>query len=54
MAGEGAFIPSNKLHAARSYMGLPCEACVLLFHPNIFGSTQSPAHAKFIRPFLMG
>ncbi len=54
MAGEGLFIHSNKLHAARAYMGLPCEACVVLFHPGLFGGTHSPTYSKFLQPFLKG
>lgn len=50
--GEGLFVPSNKLHSAKSYQGLPLEACVILFHPNIFGNRQSPAYSKFIQPVL--
>ncbi len=53
-AGEGLFIHSNKLHAARGYMGLPCEACVVLFHPSLFGGTHNPTYCRYIQPFLQG
>ncbi|MDT8719252.1 helix-turn-helix transcriptional regulator [Clostridium sp. 19966] len=53
MAGEGLFIHSNQLHAARSYNGMPCEASVVLFHPNLFGdSKQGAAYSKFVYPIL--
>lgn len=52
--GEGLFVPSNKLHSAKSFGGAPLEACVILFHPNIFGSRQSTTYAKFIHPVLTG
>lgn len=52
--GEGLFIPSDKLHAAKSYNGEPCEACVVLFHPNLFGNRQSPTYLKFVHPLLSG
>lgn len=55
MAGEGLFINSNELHAAKSYNGLPCEACVLLFHPNIFDSdNQTSTYSRFIYPIING
>jgi AraC-like DNA-binding protein len=54
-AGEGLFIHSNLLHAARSYNGMPCEACVVLFHPNLFGSnSQGATYSKFVYPILNG
>jgi len=54
-AGEGLFIHSNQLHAARSFNGMPCEACVVLFHPNLFGhNKQSSTYSKFIYPILEG
>lgn len=53
-AGEGLFIPSNKLHAAKSYNRMPLEALVVLFHPNLFGDRQSPTYSKFIHPLLNG
>lgn len=54
-AGEGLVISSNLLHAARSLDGQPCEACVVLFHPNIFGDTkQGAAYSKFVYPVLKG
>lgn len=55
MAGEGLFVHSNQLHAARAYNNMPCEACVLLFHPNLFGdSKQARTYSKFIYPILKG
>lgn len=55
MAGEGLFVPSNQLHAARSYDGMPCEACVVVFHPNLFSdNTQGSAYSKFVYPLLKG
>jgi AraC-like DNA-binding protein/mannose-6-phosphate isomerase-like protein (cupin superfamily) len=55
MAGEGLFVHSNQLHAARSYNGMPCEACVVLFHPNLFNSDkQGSAYSRFIYPILNG
>jgi AraC-like DNA-binding protein len=55
MAGEGLFIHSNLLHAARSYNGMPCQACVVLFHPNLFGSNnQGATYSKFVYPILSG
>ncbi|MHA6533946.1 AraC family transcriptional regulator [Paenibacillus sp. BAC0078] len=55
MAGEGLFVPSNQLHAARSYDGMPCEACVVVFHPNLFGDNkQGSAYSKFVYPLLKG
>ncbi|MDF2803513.1 MAG: transcriptional regulator, AraC family [Anaerocolumna sp.] len=53
-AGEGLFIPSNKLHAAKSYNKMQLEALVVLFHPNIFGNRQSPTYSKFVHPLLSG
>lgn len=54
-AGEGLFVNSNQLHAAKSYNGLPCEACVLLFHPNIFDSdNKTSTYSKFIYPIING
>ncbi|MEO3946395.1 AraC family transcriptional regulator [Gorillibacterium sp. CAU 1737] len=54
-AGEGLFIPSNRLHAARSLDGLPCEACVVVFHPNLFGDPkQGTAFSRFVQPVLSG
>lgn len=54
-AGECLFIPSNFLHAARSDNGQPCEACVVLFHPNLFGdNNQGAAYSKFVHPVLKG
>lgn len=54
-AGEGLFIHSNQLHAARAYNGMPCEACVVLFHPNLFGDNkQGATYSKFIYPILNG
>ena len=54
-AGEGLFIHSNQLHAARSYNGMACEACVVLFHPNLFGSNkQGSTYSKFVYPILSG
>lgn len=53
--GEGLFIHPNKLHCAGSYNGMPCEACVLLFHPNIFGGGEKNAsYLKFVYPILNG
>lgn len=53
--GEGLFVQSNQLHAARALNGLPCEACVLLFHPNLFGSRgEGSAYFKFVYPILSG
>jgi len=55
LAGEGLFIQSNQLHAARSYNGLPCEACVVVFHPNLFGAnTQGTTYSKYVYPLLSG
>ncbi|WP_019913554.1 AraC family transcriptional regulator [Paenibacillus sp. HW567] len=55
MAGEGLFVPSNQLHAARSYDGMPCEACVVVFHPNLFSDNkQGSAYSKFVYPLLKG
>lgn len=55
MAGEGLYVHSNQLHAARSYNGMPCEACVVLFHPNLFNSDkQVSAYSKFVYPILNG
>ncbi|MBY9077150.1 helix-turn-helix domain-containing protein [Paenibacillus sp. HN-1] len=54
-AGEGLFIPSNQLHAARSLGGMPCEACVVVFHPNLFGDKQQSAvYSRFVHPVLKG
>lgn len=53
-AGEGLFVPSNKLHAAKSYNKMALEALVVLFHPNIFGNRQSPTYSKFVHPLLSG
>lgn len=54
-AGEGLFIHSDQLHAARSYNGMPCEACVVLFHPNLFGGNkQGSTYSKFVYPILNG
>ncbi len=54
-AGEGLFVHSNKLHAARAYNGMPCEACVVLFHPSLFGENkQGTAYSKFVYPILNG
>lgn len=54
-AGEGLFIGSNQLHAARSYQKIPCEACVVVFHPNLFGNNnQGATYLKFILPILRG
>lgn len=54
-AGEGLFVPSNSLHAARSHNGQPCEACVVLFHPRLFGDTQQgSAYARLVYPVLRG
>lgn len=55
MAGEGLFIHSNQLHAARAYNGMHCEACVVLFHPNLLGSNnQGATYSKFVYPILNG
>ncbi|MDP4182633.1 MAG: AraC family transcriptional regulator [Bacillota bacterium] len=55
MAKEGLFIPPNQLHSARAYNGMPCEACVVLFHPNLFGSSQQDtAFSRFVYPILKG
>lgn len=55
MAGEGLFVHSNELHSARAYNGMPCEACVVLFHPSLFGENkQGTAYSKFIYPVLNG
>jgi AraC-type DNA-binding domain-containing proteins len=55
MAGEGLFIHSNQLHAAKAYKGMPCEASVVLFHPNLFGDNkQGATYSKFIYPILNG
>jgi AraC-like DNA-binding protein len=55
MAGEGLFVHSNQLHAAKAYNGMPCEACVVLFHPNLFGNNkQGSTYSKFIYPILNG
>lgn len=55
MAGEGLFVSSNQLHAARSYEGMPCEACVVVFHPNLFSDNkQGSAYSKFVNPILKG
>lgn len=55
MAGEGLFVHSNQLHAARANCGMPCEACVVLFHPSLFGSNkQGSMYSKFIYPILNG
>jgi AraC-like DNA-binding protein/mannose-6-phosphate isomerase-like protein (cupin superfamily) len=51
---EGLFIPSNKLHAAKSYNKMPLEAIVVLFHPNIFGNPQTPTYSKFVQPLITG
>ncbi|WP_058303025.1 AraC family transcriptional regulator [Gorillibacterium timonense] len=54
-AGEGLFIPSNRLHAARSLDGMPCEACVVVFHPNLFSDQkQGSAYSRFVYPVLKG
>ncbi len=54
-SGEGLFVNSNLLHAARSQAGMPCEACVVLFHPNLFGSNkQGSTYSKFVYPILNG
>lgn len=52
MAGEGLFVQSNKLHAAKSYNRMPCVACVVLFHPTIFG--EGATYSKFVFPILNG
>ncbi|OPJ57553.1 helix-turn-helix domain-containing protein [Clostridium oryzae] len=53
MAGQGLYIHSNQLHAARSYNGMHCEACVVLFHPNLFGNNkQGATYSKFVYPIL--
>lgn len=55
MAGEGLFIHSNQLHAAKSYNGMPCQACVVLFHPNLFDNNkQASTYSKFVYPILNG
>lgn len=55
MAGEGLFIHSNKLHSARSLNGMKCEACVVLFHTNLFdNNNQGATYSKFIYPILNG
>lgn len=54
LAGEGLFIHSNQLHAARSYDGMPCEACVVVFHPNLFGDNTLSPYTRFIDPVLKG
>lgn len=55
MAGEGLFVNSNQLHSARSYNKMPCEACVVLFHPNLFDNNkQASAYSKFVYPILNG
>lgn len=54
-SGEGLFIPSNALHAARSYKGMPCEASVVLFHPNLFGyNAKLASYSKFVYPIING
>ncbi|MDF2988271.1 MAG: transcriptional regulator, AraC family [Eubacterium sp.] len=54
-AGEGLFVNSDQLHAARSNNGMPCEACVVLFHPNLLGENkQGGAYSKFVYPVLSG
>ena len=54
-AGEGLFVPSNQLHAARSHKGMPCEACVVVFHPNLFSDNkQGSTYSKFVNPILKG
>lgn len=51
--GEGLFISSNQLHAARCFDNFPCEACVVLFHANLFGSDkQGATYTKFVDPIL--
>lgn len=53
MAGEGFFINSNELHAAKSYNGMSCSACAILFHPNLFGdNNQGSTYSKFVYPIL--
>lgn len=55
MAGEGLFVNSNRLHAARSYNGMPCEALAIVFHPSMFGDgKQGAAYSKFVYPILSG
>jgi AraC-like DNA-binding protein len=55
MAGEGLFVHSNELHAARACNGMPCEACVVLFHPSLFGENKlGTAYSKFVYPILNG
>lgn len=54
-AGEGLFVNSDQLHAARSYNGMPCEASVVLFHPNLMGENkQGGAYSKFVYPIING
>lgn len=51
--GEGLFLLPNTLHAASSLNGSSCEACVLLFHPSIFGNPQKEdLYSRFVYPIL--
>lgn len=55
LEGDGLFVQSNQLHSASSYNGLPCEACAIVFHPNLFGAnSQGTMYSKFVYPILSG
>lgn len=52
---EGIFVNTNALHTARSYEGMECECCALVFQPVVLiDNVNSPAYAKYIYPVLVG
>lgn len=53
--GEGMYVQSNQLHAARAYNGMTFEACVVLFHSNLFGSNKSgDQYLRYVYPIIKG
>lgn len=52
---EGIFINTNALHMARSYQGMECECCAIVFQPSLLiDNVNLLAYAKYIYPILVG
>lgn len=52
---EGIFVNANALHMARSYQGMECECCAVVFQPTVLiDNVNLLAYAKYIYPVLVG
>jgi AraC-like DNA-binding protein len=52
---EGVFVNANALHTARSYEGMECECCAIVFQPTLLiDNVNLLAYAKYIYPVLVG